>query len=155
GCGRGRRNLGVHAYALAHRAYRRDPVVQPHVAQRVVVATAQHDAMSVEACVVAHFPAAAVDDDRRRAIVESDAFHVADSAVCRDGSTSKSFTFVERDARDCLRRDGDAGDGEGMAELAVHVSLLHGYGRATVSRALLLDRARGEALGSRNLLIRL
>src|SRR5258705_6135754 len=79
--GRRLRRLGFDAHALADGTHRGNAVVHSHGAQRIVVAAAQDDAAPAEARVLADFPAAAVDDDRRGAIVEAEALEIADGLV--------------------------------------------------------------------------
>ena len=57
------RRLVVVVAAVADRPHRRDAVLEPEAAQRVVAAAPQHHAPAPEARVFAHLPVAAVDDD--------------------------------------------------------------------------------------------
>src|SRR4029079_4169255 len=81
------------------RAHRRNAIVEAHLAQRLVAAAAQDHAATLEAHVIADFPATAVDDDRRGAIVETEPVEVAHPLVRRERPAAESFAFVERDLR--------------------------------------------------------
>ena len=106
------RHFVVVAALVVDAAHRRDAVFQAHAAQRVVGAAAQDDAAALEARVLADFPAAAIDDDRRGAVVEAGLLEVPDFTVGREGATPEAFSFVERDLRRCMGGERDGGDAE-------------------------------------------
>ena len=110
------RHLVVVVAVVVDTAHGRDAVFHSHAAQRVVGAATQDDAAALEARVLADFPAAAIDDDRRGAVVEARLLEVPDFTVGCEGATAEAFSFVERDLRRCMGGERDGGEADEGAE---------------------------------------
>jgi hypothetical protein len=72
GAGGGRRRHHVRILVTADLPHRRHTVVHVVLPERRVVARLQHDAAAAKARILADLPATALDDGRRRAIVETE-----------------------------------------------------------------------------------
>src|SRR6185312_1103577 len=88
---RGRRR----AMGAADRTRRRYAIVETHRAEIGIAARAQRHAVAAVAGVRADLPGTAMDDHRRRAIVETEALEVADRAVLREIGAAEAVALIE------------------------------------------------------------
>ena len=78
---------------------RGDSILQPCLAQRRIISSAQYDTAPFEARRSADFPAAAAHFHRIRTVVEAETPEVVDAFVCREPAPTKAITLVESDRR--------------------------------------------------------
>ncbi len=104
-CGRGRRHRQVRILVAADLPHRRDAVVHVVLPERRVVARLQHDAAAAKARILADLPATALDDGRRRAIVETERRKIRRRLADHERASAKALGVVKGDLRGSLSCD--------------------------------------------------
>ena len=112
----------VVALTVVGRPHGRDSIFHAESAQRVVAAGTQEHATALEPIVFANFPAAAVDDGRRCAVVEPELREASDRLAGGEGAAAEALAFVEGDLRRRLRCEYDGCNGEEGFEACVDAS---------------------------------